>query len=207
MTVLTTVVSMTSLRRFQRCALAVGSAGLLALSVAHAEINSVTGGIVGINNGTLVNGDGTGDASIEISGVSLALTKQARDLSGAVLADGTSVSPGQTLYFVLHVDNTTLFMAGDVRMVDLIDESQFTYVPGTLEVTSVASGSDDAAIWAGIWLPQTDGSGDDEASVSDSGGPAGLDRVTIGAVPIQLNQNVDIAGSSLRAYRFQAMVN
>jgi uncharacterized repeat protein (TIGR01451 family) len=180
---------------------------LLGPNIALAEINSVTGGIAAIDNGTLVNGDGTGDARIEISGGTLALVKQVRDLAGTVIPDGGDVTDGQEIYFVLYVDNTSPFPADDVRITDLIDESQFIYVAASLEQTTVASGSDDAAIWAGVWASLTDGAGDDDASATDTGGPASSDRVTIGAVPVQANQTVDIAGSTLRAFRFRVTVN
>jgi uncharacterized repeat protein (TIGR01451 family) len=179
----------------------------LAAGSAWAEINSVTGGIAGIDNGTLTNGDGTADARIELSGLTLALVKQTRDLSGVVLPAGSDVSAGQEIYFVLFVDNTTGFPANDVRITDLLDEAQFTYVADSLEQTTVASGASDAAIWAGVWASQSDPAADDDASAIDTAPPVGADRVTIGAVPAQTNQTVDIAGPSLRAFRFRVTVN
>jgi hypothetical protein len=137
------------------------------------------------------------------------LVKQARDLAGAVLPDGTNVSSGQVIYFVIYVDNGTVAAAGDVRITDLVNETQFTYIPNTLETTVVPSGSSDAAIWAGAWVSLTDAVGgpDDIASFTDTGGPAGLDRLTIGAVPGQANLTLDIPGGSLRAIRFRKTVN
>ena len=44
---------------------------------------------------------------LTVNGVSLALVKQARDLSGAVLPGGSNVMSGQTIYFALYVDNVT----------------------------------------------------------------------------------------------------
>ena len=92
---------------------------------------------------------------------------------------------------------------------DLLNETQFTYVSNSLETTTVPTGSNDAAIWAGAWAPLTEGLGgpDDIASITDSGGPAGLDRVTIGAVSGQANQILNIPGSALRAIRFRVTVN
>jgi len=180
------------------------AAGSLAV---HAEINSVTGGIAGLDNGTLGNGDGSGDAQIAINSGTLALSKQARDLTGAVLPNGSDIAGGQEIYFVIFVDNTTLFASTDVQVTDLIDEAQFTYVAGSLEQTTVATGSADAAIWAGTWSTRTDGAGDDQASVLDTGGPADADRLTIGAVPLQPNASLTIDGSSLYALRFRVTVN
>jgi len=115
--------------------------------------------------------------------------------------------PGQEIYFVLYVDNTTAFPALDLRLDDAIDETQFTYVDESLETTSVPTGSNDAAIWAGTWAGLTDGAADDEASAGDSGGPAGRDRITVGAVPSQSNAQVDLSGQTLMAVRFRVTVN
>ena len=182
---------------------------VLCPTVAFAEFNSATGGIGGINNGTLAGGDGTGSARIEINSARLALVKQARDLTGIVLPDGAVVSSGQTIYFVLYIDNTTDFPAESIRLSDAIDETQFTYDPNSLETTTVPSGSGDSAIWSGTWTPLSDAVGgpDDEASVTDSGGPPDKDRLSVGALPGQTNQVLTIAGKSLRAIRFRVTVN
>ena len=176
---------------------------------AHAVVNAATGGVGGIDNGTLVGGDGTGEARLELFGVDLALVKQARDLSGTVLPDGAVVSPGQEIYFVLYVDNPTAVSVADFRLTDLLNEQQFSYVPGSLEQTVVPTGSNDATIWAGPWTPQTDavGAPDDGASVTDTGGPSGADRVTVGTEPVQTNQQVGIPALSLRAFRLRVVVN
>ncbi|PLX97842.1 MAG: hypothetical protein C0623_14305, partial [Desulfuromonas sp.] len=72
-----------------------------------AATNRALGGIGGINNGTLIGGDGTGPSEITIFSTPLALIKQARDLSGNVLADNASVNSGSEIWFVLYVDNPT----------------------------------------------------------------------------------------------------
>jgi hypothetical protein len=171
--------------------------------------NAALGGIGGINNGTLLGGDGTGQARISLFSVNLALVKQARDPAGTVLPDMAPVSPGQRVYFLLYVDNPTVALASDLRVTDPLDESRFTYLPGTLEQTLVPSGSSDAAIWAGSWTPLTDavGAPDDGASATDTGGPPGADRITAGAVPGQANTGVGIPAATLWAIRFQARVN
>jgi hypothetical protein len=175
----------------------------------YAATNSATGGINGINNGTLIGGDGTGPAQIEINSVRLALVKEARDLAGTVLAPGANVAPSQEIYFVLYVDNITDFLAYRFTIEDQIDESQFTYVPNSLESTAVVSGSNAAARWAGIWTPLTDAIGgpDDETSVIDSGGPAGLDHVAIGDVAGQANLPLQIPAQTQWAIRFRVTVN
>lgn len=176
---------------------------------AYAATNSVLGGVGGINNGTLLGGDGTGTAQITINAVDLALVKQSRDLAGTVLPDGSTVTPGQTIYFVLYVDNITSYQTGDLRITDLLNETEFTYIPDSLETTLVPTGSSDAAIWGAAWNVLSDAAGgpDDIASITDSGGPAGKDKITIGAVPGQVNQQLYIPASSLRAVRFKVTVN
>jgi len=171
--------------------------------------NAATGGIGGHNNGTLLNGDGTGEARITLHVEDLALIKQARDLAGIVLPDGTDVSAGQEVYFVLFVDNPTDAPASNLQITDALIENDFAYVSGSLEQTLVPSGSGDAAIWAGTWTPLTDalGAPDDTGSVVDTGGPPGVDRITIGAVPGQLNQSADVPSGFLRAVRFRVGVN
>jgi hypothetical protein len=175
----------------------------------HAAVNSATGGINGLNNGTLVGGDGTGTAQIEINSVQLALVKEARDLNGAVLSDGSDVLINQEIYFVLYVDNVTDFTANRMTIQDAIDETQFTYIADSMEVTSVATGSDEAARWAGTWTPVTDAVGgpDDEASVVDSGGPPGLDRLTVGETAGQVNQPLAIPAQTQWAIRFRVRIN
>lgn len=174
-----------------------------------AAINSATGGIGGLNNGTLIGGDGTGTAQFEINSLQLRLVKEARDISGIVLADGADVSFNQEIYFVLYVDNPTDVAAYQTSLNDALDESQFTYVPDSLESTTIASGSDDAARWAGIWTPLTDalGAPDDAASILDSGGPSGVDRLTVGDVLGQANQTLSIPAQTQWAIRFRVRVN
>ena len=146
---------------------------------------------------------------VTVNAVTLALVKQSRDLAGTVLPGGSNVSSGQVIYFVLYVDNTTSATAANIQITDLLDESQFTYLPNSLETAVVPTGSNDAAIWAGAWAALTDllGGPDDIASITDSGGPAGLDKVTAGAVTGQANTQLDIPGNTLRAVRFRVTVN
>ncbi|NTW59872.1 MAG: hypothetical protein HGA43_11985 [Nitrospirae bacterium] len=146
---------------------------------------------------------------VTVNSVQLALVKQARDLSGAVLATGANVTPGQTIYFVLYVDNTTAYPANDIQITDQLDESAFTYLMNSMETAVVPAGSDDAAIWAGAWSSLSDlrGAPDDLASITDSGGPAGLDRLTVGVVAVQANQTLNVSGNTLRAIRFRVTVN
>ena len=182
---------------------------LFASASIYAATNSVTGGFGGINNGTLVGGDGTGRARIEINSVQLALVKEARDLTGAVLAANADVNPGQEIYFVLYVDNITDFAAYRLTIQDAIEETQFTYVADSLETTNVVSGADAATRWAGLWTPQTDALGgpDDEASILDTGGPSDPDLLTVGDVTGQANQFLQIPAQTQWAIRFRVRVD
>lgn len=175
----------------------------------QAGTNTVRAGIGGLDNGTLDGGDGTGTGRVTINTVDLALIKQARDLSGGVLPDGAAVSSGQELYFVLYVDNPTAVAAVDIRIIDSLNEAEFTYIPDSLQTTTVASGSGSAAIWAGPWTVCSDSLGppDDVASITDSSAPAGLDRITAGRAAGQINQVVNIPDHSLWAIRFRVRVN
>lgn len=199
---------MTRPRTSVLCAVALAGV-LLHPPPALAVDNAATGGIGGDNNGTLLYGDGSGEARVTLLVEELALIKQARDLTGVVLPDGSGVSAGQELFFVLYVDNPTVVAAANLQIDDLLDESAFTYVSGSLEQTIVPSGSSDAAIWAGAWAPLTDALGppDDAGSAIDTGGPPAADRVTIGGVAGQANQATDVPAGALRAVRFRVRVN
>ena len=175
---------------------------------ALAADNAARGGIGGIDNGTLQYGDGSGQARISLFSVDLALVKQARNLTGNVLPDAAPVSPGQDLWFVLYVDNPSAAAATDVRLNDQLDEAAFDYLPGSLEKTVVPSGTSDAGLWAASWTPLSDalGAPDDEASALDTGGPPGVDRVSVGAVSGQQNAVLDLPAGSRAAVRFRVRV-
>jgi uncharacterized repeat protein (TIGR01451 family) len=173
-----------------------------------AETNSAVGGIGGLNNGTLSGGDGTGTAQITLHVEGLALVKRARDLAGRVLPDGSAVAAGQVIYFVLTVQNPTLYPAEDVRITDLLDRAQFEYVVSSLEEARVPSGTDDAALWAATWRALTDDTGppDDIASIAQGATPTEPDRITVGDVPGQQNLRVRIEARTTLAVRFRVRV-
>ncbi len=173
-----------------------------------AETNSAIGGIGGLNNGTLSGGDGTGTAQITLRVEGLALVKQARDLAGRVLPDGSAVAAGQVIHFVLTVQNPTLYPAEDVRITDLLDRAQFEYVAGSLEEARVPSGTDDAALWAAAWRTLTDDTGppDDIASIVQGAAPTEPDRITVGYTPEHANSRVRIEARTTLAVRFKARV-
>ena len=169
--------------------------------------NRVLGGIGGINNGTILGGDGTGAAEITITAVPLPLVKQARDLAGNVLADNANVASGSIIYFVIHVDNSTDVEAFDVRIRDQLDENFFLYQSGTLATTEVPSGSSDAAIWAGPWTSLLDPQDADVCSALDNSAvdPA-PDLITCGSDATQPNPRMPIPAGTLKAIRFQVEV-
>jgi hypothetical protein len=175
----------------------------------RAATNSVQAGIGAVNNDTLTGGDGTGAAQITINPVGLALVKQARELTGAILPNGADVTPGKVIYFVLYADNPTPFPAGDIRLTDSLNKAEFSYIPGSIETAILPTGAVNAAIWNGTWTPLSDdlGTPDDIASITDSGGPPGRDRLTVGAVAGQANRTVNIPAASLQAIRFRVRVN
>ena len=174
----------------------------------QAATNRALGGIGGINNGTITGGDGTGTSEITINSVPLALVKQARDPSGNIIPDGTDVSSSTIIYFVLYVDNPTDADAYDVQIRDQINETQFLYQAGTLATTEVPTGSNDTAIWNGIWIPQFDPQDADICSALDTSSPTNPepDLITCGSDSLQPNPRMPISAGTLKAIRFQVEV-
>ena len=199
----------THMKRALRAGAVLLVSGMFTATSLYAATNSATGGLNGLNNGTLIGGDGTGNAQIEINSLQLALVKEARDLGGTVLAPGADVLGGQEIWFVLYIDNPTDVLAYRLTVEDMLDETQFTYIAGSLEQTVVASGADEMARWAGAWTPLTDALGgpDDEASILDTGGPPDADYLTVGDVAGQANQFLQIPANSQWAIRFRVRVN
>ena len=150
----------------------------------------------------------TGSGPITVNAVTLALVEQVRDLSGNWLADNASIPIGGQIYFVFTVDNITPAKAIDLKIANALNEADFIYVPNSIETTTVPTGSNDAALWAATWIAATDAVGvpDDIASIVDTGGGAGLDRVTLGMVSGQSNQQVDLPGNTMQAIRFKVTV-
>ena len=123
----------------------VGALSILALGWSVPSFAATNQAVDPGGGGATLNASGL----LTVNSVPLALVKQARDLSGAVLPNGSNVMSGQTIYFALHVDNMTGVTASDIRISDLLNESEFTYVPNTLETTVVPTGSNSAAILFG----------------------------------------------------------
>jgi hypothetical protein len=184
-------------------------AALLLLAVpfaASAATNSVKAGIGGVGNGTVEGGDGTGSASVTIGQTGLRLRKQARDLAGNPLPDGSAVAASQTIYFLLWVSNPTPFPVGDLRIVDPLNESEFTYVADSLQ-GAVAPLAAEANLWDAVWSPLSDTGSDDGASAADTGGNVAKDRITLGMGSDRQNREVVIPPLSIVALRFKVQVN
>lgn len=175
-------------------------------------VNSVRGGIRGINNGTLKNGDGTNEARVSIRVKQLKLIKQARALSGKVLTEKDAVARGQRIYFVFVIENDIDSPIEDIRLIDEFPESDFVYVPGTLEevrLTStdatIAGGADDALWKNATWVSLSDGSDDDVAGVNTNPS-GGANQITLKVGRDPNNKSLDIPGKTTWALRFQVKV-
>lgn len=174
-------------------------------------INSVRGGIRGINNGTLKNGDGTHEARVTIRIKQLKLVKQARTLTGKVLSEDEAVARGQRIYFVFVIENDLESPIEDIRLLDEFMEKDFIYVPNTLEELRTPSNDNNVtgpsdALWnSGTWVSLSDNSDDDIAMVNlSSSGGDNLVSLQIGRDPN--NKALDIPGKTTWALRFQVKV-
>lgn len=134
-------------------------------------INRVKGGIRGIDNGTLKNGDGNNDAMVRIRVRQLQLIKQARTLNGQILTDKDAVARGQRIWFVFIIENDVESSLEDIRLLDEMLNSEFEYIDGSLQqvrvdnnATTYNSGIDDA-FWKAGWNNLSDGKDSDIVSV------------------------------------------
>ena len=182
---------------------------LLAASPAVAVTNRAVGGIGGLDNGTLLGGDGTGSAQVTLNVVDLALVKQARDLDGVVLSGGADVDAGQELCFVLYVANPSPVIDSDIEITDLLDTEAFTYLWNSLEQTIVPHDASDEDLWAAEWTPLTDlvSATGDIASVRSPGGDSQNLQITIGTTNEVANRPATVPAGSILAVRFRVRVN
>jgi uncharacterized repeat protein (TIGR01451 family) len=146
----------------------------------------------------------------------LAIVKQTWVVGGsAPLGSPVTAPAGSTLVFLIYVRNTASVQVTDVRINDILDQTGFDYVAGSLVRTLAASPPTDMATdqqifdatAPGTGTPLTDAvSGADVGSAQDTGGPAGVDRITIGAVTGQANGVLNINAHTTYAFRFQVKV-
>ena len=180
------------LRRASSCAALV----LIALwpicaQPAAAVTNTVVGGIGGLDNGTLLGGDGTGSAQVTLNVVDLALVKEARTIRGAPLASDADVISEQEIYFVLYVKNRCPQAGSEIQIRDPLDVEAFTFIPSSLQIAIVPIDTPLDALWTIPWQALTDQAGgaqDDVASIGEPDPETHRRLITVGATPEQPNR-------------------
>jgi len=145
----------------------------------------------------------------------LAIVKQTWDLTGsAPLGSPVTAPAGSTLVFLIYVKNTTAGQVTDVRINDLLDQTGFDYVSGSLVRTRAAAPPADTATDKQLFDATDPGTGTalsdvldgDACSALDTGAPAGVDRITIGAVTGQANGSLTINAHTAFALRFKVKI-
>ena len=168
--------------------------------------NQGTGDIAG------VAADLTDSAVFNLTGTQLAIVKIAFTDAGVQLTSGDTLPKGATVKFVLYVDNSTDAPANDVRIEDLLSDTDFTYTTGSLSwnnnVTATAATaatiySDTDTGGSGVALTDTV-SGADVGSADVAGSP---DSITFGAHATQTNGTVNIPANTIVAFMLKATVN
>lgn len=166
------------------------------------------GGIGGLDNGTLLGGDGTGRARFTLHVVDLALSKEARTTRGALLAPEAEVASDQEICFVLYVKNPC--QAGsEIRIRDPLDTAAFTYIPNSLEFVIVDDDTTPTGVWSSSWRRLTDRAGprDDIASAGEADPQTGTQLISVGAIEEQPNRPAQVPAASILAIRFRVRVN
>ncbi len=181
-------------------------AGILFTGVHFTDTS--TGYIVGSGGTILKTTDGGGTISFPI-------VKQAWIAGGtAPLPSPVLAGKGSTIIFLIYVKNTTASLIADVRINDALDETAFQYIANSLIRTSAASPpantDTDLAIFnasaAGTGTALSDAVDGDVASAQDTGGIAGVDRITVGAVTAQANAGASVRWQSTFALRFEVKI-
>lgn len=145
---------------------------------------------------------------------SLAIVKQAWDLNGTVPLTSLTAPVGYTIVFLIYVKNTTAGPVTDLRVNDNLDETAFQYESGSLVRTTFVSPPADTATDKQIFDATDPGTGTvlsdaldgDVSSALDTGPPAGVDRITIGAVTGQANGSLTISAHTTFALRFKVKI-
>ena len=156
----------------------------------------------------------TDSAALVINAVKLAVTNLAfvDDGTGTAIPTGSNVPKGTIVKYMLYIDNSTLFAASDVRLVDLLDETAFTYQAGSLRWnnTVTATAAPVATIFtdtnAGASVALTDAiSNADVASADTTQTPN--DRITMGAHTAQANAALNIPAGKIVSFMYRARIN
>lgn len=163
-------------KTYARTGLSLICAALLLAPPVQADgvaINRVRGGIRGIDNGTLKNGDGRNDAMVTIRVRQLKLIKQARTLSGQILTEKDAVARGQRIWFVFIIENDVESALEDVQLLDEMLADEFEYIEGSLQevrvennATALGGGAEDG-FWKSGWHKLSDSQDDDIVSVNE----------------------------------------
>ena len=155
----------------------------------------------------------TDSPTLTLTSATLAVVKKAflDDDSGTEIADGSSVVTGTIVKFLIYIDNSTSTQSSDVRLEDLLNDTDFTYQAGSLTWNNVVTNtgatlatvfSDTNAAGSGVAL--TDAVDGDVASADTSLSP---DQVTMGAHSAQVNAAVNIPAGKIVAFMFRARIN
>ncbi|MDH3975097.1 MAG: hypothetical protein OEV42_12525 [Deltaproteobacteria bacterium] len=188
-----------------------GAKDMAYLQVQDSDASGSGAAHIPINPANSVDGGNT------IDWFPLIIVKQVWETTGsAPLPSPATVPTGSTLVFLIYVKNTFPVDVTDVRVSDVLDETAFLYIAGSLSRTSILLPPTDLATDLQIFTA-TDpaGSGQtltdavsvaDAASAIDTGGLADIDNITIGAVVGQVNQTLGITSHTTFALRFRVQV-
>lgn len=158
----------------------------------------------------------TDSATLTLTSTTLSVAKLAflNDATGTQITSGSSVVKGSIVKFMIYIDNSTSTQASDVRLEDLLNDTDFTYQAGTLSwnnnvtntataVATIFANTDRDGANTGVAL--TDAiSGADVASMDTTASP---DRITMGAHSAQANGTLNIPAGKIAAFIFKARVN
>lgn len=113
----------------------------------------------------------TSSGIITVNSTTLAIAKEARDLSGNLWTSPVTAPSGTQFYFILYIDNITSIDLTDVRFVDAVDTTGtgFTVDGASFQAVTLEMTAANDANWAGsaswnglAWAAQTAATGDDE---------------------------------------------
>ena len=156
----------------------------------------------------------TDSAPLVINSTKLGVMKKAfmDDGSGTEIVGGSSVVKGTIVKFMIYLDNSTNAQATDVRFIDLLDLTAFTYQAGSLRWNNylTASAAPVATIFtdtnAGTSLALTDAISNADVGSADTSQTPNA-RITFGAVSVQANAQVNIPAGKIVTFMYRARTN
>lgn len=183
------------------CTLALGLAPLASV---HAADNAALGGIGGVNNSTLINGDGSGTALFSLVSRQLTLYKTAYLTDGTELTSGARLPSGTVVHFLIYVNNDTSVQIDNVQMTDTLN-ALFAYAANnTIKVGTTAActnggandGTCDQTERDALWTAVSGGAGTttDGAAAGDVISYAGT-TVSVGKANAS-NDQLDVAANT-----------